>query len=77
MENNKSKILWGLAIGAAAGFVLGYLLSGKKVNEMGDDLNNMADKFKDKMNDTVDKGKEVLNDLKDTINNNSSPNTTV
>jgi gas vesicle protein len=30
MENNKSKILWGLAIGAAIGCVIGYLLSGKK-----------------------------------------------
>jgi gas vesicle protein len=74
MENNKSKILWGLAIGAAAGFVLGYLLSGKKVNEMSDDLNNIADKFKNKINDSVDKSKEVLNDLKETINNNSSQN---
>lgn len=74
MENNKSKILWGLAIGAAAGFVLGYLFSGKKVNEMGDDLNNIADKFKDKINDSVDKGKEVINDLKETINNSNSQN---
>ncbi len=74
MENNKSKILWGLAIGAAAGFVLGYLLSGKKVNEMGDDLNNIADKFKDKINDTVDKSKEVLSDIKETINNNNAHN---
>jgi gas vesicle protein len=77
MENNKSKVLWGLAIGAAAGFVLGYLLSGKKVNEMGDDMNKMADKFKDKLNDTVDKGKEVINDIKETINNNSTTNTSI
>lgn len=68
MENNKSKILWGLAIGAAAGFVLGYLFSGKKVNEMGDDLNNMTDKFKDKLNETLDKDKEALNDIKEKVN---------
>jgi gas vesicle protein len=74
MENNKSKLLWGLALGAAAGFVIGYLLSGKKVNEMGDDINNIADKFKEKMNDTVDKSKEVLNDIKETMNSQSSHN---
>ena len=49
MEDNKSKILWGLAIGAAAGFVLGYLLSGKKVNEIGEDINNITSKLKDKI----------------------------
>jgi gas vesicle protein len=74
MEDNKSKLLWGLALGAAAGFVIGYLLSGKKVNEMGDDINNIADKFKEKMNDTVDKSKEVLNDIKETMNSQSSHN---
>jgi gas vesicle protein len=74
MENNTSKLLWGLALGAAAGFVIGYLLSGKKVNEMGDDINNIADKFKEKMNDTVDKSKEVLNDIKETMNSQSSHN---
>lgn len=36
------------------------LLSGKKVNEMGDDLSNIADKFKDKINDSVDKGKGIV-----------------
>jgi gas vesicle protein len=74
MEDNKSKLLWGLTLGAAAGFVIGYLLSGKKVNEMGDDINNIADKFKEKMNDTVDKSKEVLNDIKETMNSQSSHN---
>jgi gas vesicle protein len=69
MENDKSKILWGLAIGAAAGLVLGYLMSGKKVSEMGDDLNNIADKFKDKVSDTVDKGKEMINDIKEKMAN--------
>lgn len=75
MENNKSKILLGLAIGAAAGLVLGYLLSGKKVNEMGDDINRMADKIKDKVNDTVDKSKEVLNDIKESIHQPDTQNT--
>lgn len=75
MENNKSKLLWGLAIGAAAGFVLGYLLSGKKVNEMGDDISQMADNFKDKVNDSVDKGKDVLNEIKDTFTNANPKNT--
>jgi len=74
MEDNKSKLLWGLALGAAAGFVIGYLLSGKKVNELGDDINNIADKFKEKMNDTVDKSKEVLNGIKETMNSQSSHN---
>jgi predicted secreted acid phosphatase len=50
------------------------LVEWKKVNEMGDDLSNIADKFKDKINDSVDKGKEVLNDIKETINNNSAHN---
>ncbi len=69
MENNNSKILWGLAIGAATGLVLGYLLSGKKVSEMGDDLNNIADKFKDKINDTFEKVKDVTNSSKESLNN--------
>ena len=74
MEDNKSKILWGLAIGAAAGFVLGYLLSGKKVNEIGEDINNITSKLKDKINDTVDKSKDVLSDIKDTMNTNNAHN---
>lgn len=61
--NNKSKLLWGLAIGAAAGFVLGYLLSGKKINEIGKDLNNVADNLKGKINDTLDKSKEVIENI--------------
>ncbi|MCC6251913.1 MAG: YtxH domain-containing protein [Bacteroidia bacterium] len=61
--NNKSKLLWGLAIGAAAGFVLGYLLSGKKFNEIGKDINNVADNLKEKINDTLDKSKEVIENI--------------
>jgi gas vesicle protein len=72
MENNKSKIIWGLAIGAAVGFVLGYLLSGKKVNEMGDDLKSTADNLKDKLNDTIDKSKAVINDVKTKLNDDTS-----
>ncbi|HRG59690.1 MAG TPA: YtxH domain-containing protein [Bacteroidia bacterium] len=72
MENNKSKILWGLAIGAAAGFVLGYLFSGKKVSEMGDDLNNMTYKIKDKFKDTLDKSKEAFNDMNEKVNSQHS-----
>jgi len=75
MENDKSKILWGLAIGAAAGLVLGYLLSGKKVSEMGDDLYEIADKFKDKVNDTVDKSKEVINEIREKVANDGSKTT--
>lgn len=74
MENNNSKLLWGLAIGAATGFVLGYLLSGKKMDEMNDDLKNLADKFRANINDAVDKSKEVLNNMKQTSSNENNPN---
>ena len=74
MENNKSKILWGLAIGAAAGFVIGYLLSGKKMNEISDDLSNMADKFKSKVSETIDKSKEEINEIKENIDKEISKN---
>ncbi len=72
MENNKSNLVLGALLGAAAGFVLGYLLSGKKMNQMGGDLAETASKIKDKFNETVDKGKEVVSDLKNGMNENSS-----
>ncbi|MFN7845968.1 MAG: YtxH domain-containing protein [Bacteroidia bacterium] len=68
MEQNKSKLLWGLAIGAAAGFVLGYLLSGKKLSDLEQDLTDASGKVKDKINDTFEKGKDIVHNMKESMN---------
>jgi ElaB/YqjD/DUF883 family membrane-anchored ribosome-binding protein len=65
MEQNRSKILWGLAIGAAAGFVIGYLLSGKKLGDMEQDLTDAADRAKERVKDTIGKGKDFVNSVKE------------
>ena len=73
MEYNKSKLLWGLAIGATTGLVLGYLLSEKKMDEMSDDFQNFADKFKSGINDAVDKSMEAINDIMHSLQDENNP----
>lgn len=72
MENNNSKLLWGIAIGAAAGLLAGYLLSGRKIADLSDDIKDAATNLKSTLDDTLDKGKQVVDDLKQNINNNGS-----
>jgi ElaB/YqjD/DUF883 family membrane-anchored ribosome-binding protein len=72
MENNNSKLLWGIAIGAAAGLLAGYLLSGKKIADLSDDIKDAASNLKSAIDDTLDKGKQVVEDFKQNINNGSS-----
>jgi gas vesicle protein len=42
---SQKRFVFGLALGALAGIVLGYLLSGKKVTQMPDDLKKMKEKL--------------------------------
>jgi|694.fasta_scaffold36956_3 gas vesicle protein len=48
-DMSKKKFVFGMALGALAGLVAGYLLSGKKPSQMGEDLKKAADKVKDKL----------------------------
>lgn len=48
-DMSKKKFVFGMALGALAGIVAGYLLSGKKPSQMTDDLKKAADKVKDKL----------------------------
>ena len=50
-----------MGIGYWCSYWLCYWISfkWKKVNDIGDDLSNMADKFKSKVSETIDKSKEV------------------
>jgi gas vesicle protein len=48
---SKKKFVLGMALGALAGVVAGYLLSGKKPSQMTDDLKKAADKVKDKFSE--------------------------
>jgi len=42
---SQKRFVIGLALGALAGIVLGYLLSGKKVTQMPDDFKKMKEKL--------------------------------
>ncbi len=48
---SKKKFVLGMALGALAGVVAGYLLSGKKPSQMTEDLKKAADKVKDKFSE--------------------------
>lgn len=48
---SKKKMLVGVALGALAGLVAGYLLSGKKPSQITEDLKKAAGKMKDKISD--------------------------
>ncbi len=50
MEQNKSKLLWGLAIGAAAGFVLGYKVK-DKINDTFEKGKDIVHSMKESINE--------------------------
>lgn len=49
---SKKKFIVGMALGALAGVVAGYLLSGKKPNQITEDLKKTAGKIKDKFSES-------------------------
>lgn len=49
---SKKKFIVGMALGALAGVVAGYLLSGKKPNQIAEDLKKTAGKIKDKFSES-------------------------
>ncbi len=65
-----------MGIGYWCSYWLCYWISfkWKKVNDIGDDLSNMADKFKSKVSETIDKSKEEINEIKENIDKEISKN---
>jgi len=64
---NTTKILTAVAIGAAAGAILGILFAPDKGSETRRKINDRGRKLADDVKDRFQKGKEKLNGLKDDI----------
>ena len=51
---NTKNLLTGIALGALAGVVAGYFLSGKKAKDIPEDVKRAGEKIKEKINAAVD-----------------------
>ena len=58
----KSSIWLGLAIGAAVGTALGYVVASDKKEEWLEEVNSLVDKVKTGVKDAINKGKKTIED---------------
>ena len=63
MENDRSKMLLGFLLGAAAGAVAGYLLAGGKKEDLAGNLKSAAGNIKDELSKQFQKGEELVDEL--------------
>ena len=63
MENERSKLILGFLLGAAAGAVAGYILAGGKKELLAEDLKMASGKIKEELEDYFKHGETLMSDL--------------
>ena len=63
MENERSNLLLGFLLGAAAGAVAGFLMAGGRKEDLTEGLKTAAENIKDELGKQFQKGEELIDEL--------------
>ncbi|TDX00233.1 YtxH domain-containing protein [Dinghuibacter silviterrae] len=71
--SNNSKLLLGFIVGAAAGAVLGILLTTDKGKEILERIKETASDLEEEFKEAIDKGKKMAEDLEEKVKHYTKP----
>ena len=63
MENERSDLLLGFLLGAAAGAIAGFLMAGGRKEDLTEGLKTAAESIKDELGKQFKKGEELVDEL--------------